>query len=317
MHIQRRLLPSISMLAAFDATARTGSLSRAARDLNLTQGAVSRQVAALEHQLGIVLLARRGRGVTLTPVGETYAKDIRAILATLRNATLTAISSPLSLSLAILPTFGTRWLIPRLPDFLRQHPDLTVSFVTKLVQFSFDTEAVDAAIHFGEPNWAGADCTFLMSEEAVPVCAPTLAEDPETLRPEDLQYLPLLHLESRADAWPEWFAANGVDTPATAGGMLFEQFALATQAAVAGIGVALMPRFLISNELDRGELVVLFDKAFTTEMAYYLVTPGNRVDYAPVVAFREWLLGVIRSERRAEHRAGGEEIWFAGDPTAG
>lgn len=153
MQPQRRLLPSISMLAAFDATARIGSLSGAARDLNLTQGAVSRQVAALEHQLGTALLLRAGRTVKLTPTGKTYAEEIGSILAALRKATLNAISSPLScmLTIAILPTFGTRWLIPRFPRFLQKHPDITVSFVTKLVQFDFGAESIDAAIHFGRP----------------------------------------------------------------------------------------------------------------------------------------------------------------------
>lgn len=286
------------MLAAFEATARHGSLSAAARELNLTQGAVSRQVAALERQLGTALLARRGRGVHLTGAGKTYAADIQGVLAALRNASLNAISSPLSctLTLAILPTFGTRWLMPRFPQFLQRHPDITINFVTKLVQFDFRREPIDAAIHFGEAEWPGGDCTFLMGEEAIPVCSPGLVANPASLDAADLQKLPLLHLESRADAWQTWFAANGVTHTGAPGGMLFEQFSLAIQAAVAGVGVAMLPRFLIGGELARGELIALSAHAVTTRRAYYLVTPANRADYAPVTAFRDWLLDAARAE---------------------
>ena len=134
MRIEKKLLPSISMLAAFDATARQGSVSGAARELNLTHGAVSRQVSALEFQLGASLFVRSARGVRLTNVGKTYAVEIRAALSALRNASLNVITSPLSctMNLAILPTFGTRWLMPRFPGFLQDHPDITVNFVTRL-----------------------------------------------------------------------------------------------------------------------------------------------------------------------------------------
>jgi LysR family glycine cleavage system transcriptional activator len=286
------------MLAAFNATARNGSLSGAARDLNLTQGAVSRQVAALERQLGTALLARRGRGIELTSAGKAYAEEIHGVLAALRKASLNAISSPLSctLNLAILPTFGTRWLMPRFPGFLQRHPDITINFVTRLVQFDFGAEPIDAAIHFGAPDWPRAVCTFLMGEESIPVCSPRLLADPLAINFQDLHRLPLLHLESRADAWQNWFAANGEHLAVNSGGMLFEQFSLAIQAAVAGVGVALLPRFLITGELDRGELIVLSDKSVKTELAYYLVTPETRADYAPVVAFRDWLLSMTASD---------------------
>jgi LysR family transcriptional regulator, glycine cleavage system transcriptional activator len=298
MQGQRRLLPSISMLAAFNATARNGSLSGAARDLNLTQGAVSRQVAALEKQLGTALVARRGRGIELTAVGKAYAEEIHGVLAALRKASLNAISSPLSctLNLAILPTFGTRWLMARFPGFLQRHPDITINFVTRLVQFDFGAEPIDAAIHFGAPDWPRAVCTFLMGEESIPVCSPRLMDDLQATNLQDLHNLPLLHLESRADAWQNWFAANGQRHAINSGGMLFEQFSLAIQAAVAGVGVALLPRFLITGELDRGELIVLSEKTVKTELAYYLVTPETRADYAPVIAFRDWLLSMTVSD---------------------
>ncbi|MCH7822287.1 MAG: LysR family transcriptional regulator [Proteobacteria bacterium] len=298
MRSEKKLLPSISMLAAFDATARIGSVSGAARELNLTHGAVSRQVAALEFQLGASLLVRSARGVSLTDVGKAYALEIRAALSALRSASLNVITSPLSctMNLAILPTFGTRWLMPRFPSFLREHPDITVNFVTRLSQFEFGAEGIDTAIHYGTPDWPGAECTFLMGEKAIPVCAPALWSERRNMAAEDLHKLPLLHLESRADAWKDWFDIHGLDAPRNTGTMVFEQFSTVAHAAVAGLGAALLPRFLIRGELERGELVVLSNQAVVSEMRYYLVTPEAKTEYAPVVALREWLLATIERE---------------------
>lgn len=299
MQIEKRLLPSISMLAAFDATARKGSVSAAARELNLTHGAISRQVAALEFQLGASLFVRSARGVSLTEVGAAYAVDIQATLSALRRASLRVITSPLSctMNFAILPTFGTRWLMPRFPGFLQQHPDITVNFVTRLSRFEFGPEGIDTAIHYGLPTWPGAECTFLMGEKAIPVCSPELLPRAKNMLNNDPRDLPLLHLESRPDAWKDWFGKQGFDVPGNIGTMVFEQFSIAAHAAVAGLGVALLPRFLIRGELDRGELVILSDQAMTSEMAYYLVTPDAKRDYAPVVALRDWLLETIESEK--------------------
>ena len=299
MRIEKKLLPSISMLTAFDATERKGSVSAAARELNLTHGAVSRQVAALEYQLGTSLCFRSARGVRLTDVGKVYAEEIRAALSALRSASLNVITSPLSctMNLAILPTFGTRWLMPRFPSFLQEHPDITVNFVTRLSRFEFGAEGIDTAIHYGAPNWPGAECTFLMGEKAIPVCSPALVARAKDLLQKGRQDLPLLHLESRADAWKDWFNFHGLAVPSNTGTMVFEQFSTVAHAAVAGLGVALLPRFLIRGELDRGELVVLSDQALISEMGYYLVTPEAKTDYAPVVALRNWLLDTIEQEK--------------------
>jgi len=289
----------MSMLAAFDATAREGSVSGAARELHLTHGAVSRQVAALEFQLGTPLFVRSARGVRLTNAGKTYAVEIQAALSALRNASLKVIADPLSstINLAILPTFGTRWLMPRFPSFLQEHPDITVNFVTRISRFEFGADGIDTAIHYGAPTWPGAECTFLMGEKSIPVCAPALLPRAKDLPEKELQKLPLLHLESRADAWKDWFNIHGLDVPSNTGTMIFEQFSIVAQAAVAGLGAALLPRFLIRGELDRGELVALSDRALISETGYYLVTPEAKTDYAPVVALREWLLRTIEREK--------------------
>lgn len=294
MSQQRRLLPSTSMLTAFEAAARAGSFTEAAAELNLTQGAISRQVRALESQLGVELFVRVRKSVLLTEAGKRYAEDIEKALQAIRLATLNAMTDQRggTLNLAILPTFGTRWLIPRFPAFLREYPDITVNFATKLSPFDFKKEDLHAAIHYGHTDWPGTESIFLMREETVPVCAPGLFGGRTPQRPEDLLDVPLLHLATRPDAWAEWFAAAGLEAPVS-GGMVFEEISATAQATAAGLGVSLLPRFLIASELESGELAVVLEKPLESSFGYYLVTPEGKTGYAPVVAFREWLLRVI------------------------
>jgi len=227
----------------------------------------------------------------LTESGKIYAQEISVALKTIRNASLNALRDQQGgiLNLAILPTFGTRWLMPRFPDFLSRNPDITVNFSSKLSPFDFNNENLHAAIHFGLPDWPDTDSFFLMGEEAIPVSAPSLIAKASVQCPKDLASLPLLNLETRPDAWINWFVQNNV-TPPSGDGMVFEQFALVTQAAIAGLGAALLPRFLIQTELDRGELIPLLDISAKGPEGYYLITPTHRTSYAPSIALREWLL---------------------------
>ena len=297
MSYQRRLIPSTSMLLAFDAAARTGSFTHAAKELNLTQGAISRQITALEEQLDIELFQRSGKTVKLSDTGKVYAQEIHSVLQAIRNASLNAITNPLNgtLNLGILPTFGTRWLMPRLPEFLAENPTITVNFVTKLSPFNFHSENLHAAIHYGEPNWPNTESTFLMGEEVIPVCSPELLRNQPVKKPNQMSELPLLHLSTRPDAWDDWLNHNGLQTPEKHG-MLFEQFSIITQAAIAGLGAALLPTFLIQSELDSKELVVIWEKPMTSKSGYYLVVPKTNASYQPVAAFKDWLLRLAADE---------------------
>ena len=179
---QRRFLPSTSALAAFDSVAKLGSFSAAANELALTQGAISRQIGLLEDQLGVRLFERTNRGVELTSIGRTYAKGIGDAQATIRTLSLEAMATrdDTHLRLAILPTFGTRWLMPRMPDFLSKNPAIIMDFATRIGQFDFEKESLDMAIHIGQPDWPAAESTFLMDEMVAPVCSPAfLAQHPE------------------------------------------------------------------------------------------------------------------------------------------
>jgi len=288
---QRRLLPSTSMLAAFDAASRTSSFTIAARELNLTQGAISKQVGALEELLGVSLFERTHQSIALTETGKAYAGDIHNALESIRSASLRAMTAPRGgvLNLAVLPTFGTRWLMPRLPSFLKENPNITVNFSTKLSQFDFQTEDLHAAIHYGTSDWPNAESTYLMGEEVVPVCSPDFQKENAISKPETLISAPLLHISSRPNAWPDWFKTQGLPDQ-NSEGMYFEQFTTAARAAVAGLGVVLLPKFLVESELERKELVLVINQSLKSDYGYFLVTPSRYSDYAPVAAFREWLL---------------------------
>jgi LysR family glycine cleavage system transcriptional activator len=296
MSYQRRLLPSISMLMSYDAAARAGNFTAAAHELNVTQGAVSRQISALENQLGIELFKRDHKPLQLTSVGKAYAHEISAALQSIRNASLTAITKPRNgvLNLAILPTFGTRWLMPKFPSFLEQNPEITINFVSKLSPFNFANENIHVAIHYGLPDWPGTKSTFLMSEMSVPVCSPGMLEDHPIDNIGDISKLPLLHLASRPDAWESWFRA--VDSSVSVEhGLVFEQFSTVAQAAVAGLGAGLLPKFLIGRELALSELEIIVDEPLQSDYGYYLVSPNDQYDYEPVVAFRNWILSLIET----------------------
>lgn len=289
----RRLYPGMSALRAFDAVARLGSFTAAARDLDLTQGAVSRQVAALEAQFGTVLLTRQGRRVALTEAGRAYAPRVRAALELLGQGALEALgqASGAALRLAILPTFGTRWLMPRIPGFVRRHPDVTLSFLTRIGRFDLVAEGVDAAIHSGRADWPGTRMTLLMTEQVIPVAAPALAQH-------GVSGAALLALASRPDAWAEWWAARGPGGAVPVPLMRFEQVSTLAQAAVAGMGVALLPAFLIRPELDAGALVPLGPE-LPSGAGYYLVEPEPGPGARPkpaVEQFRDWLVTEVARE---------------------
>jgi LysR family transcriptional regulator, glycine cleavage system transcriptional activator len=243
---------------------------------------------------------RERQTVRLTTAGESYAGDVRAALQRVSSATLGFRANPQggTLNLAILPTFGMRWLAPRLPGFTALHPGITLNLTTRLAQFDFQSDQVDAAIHYGLPHWPGAGLDFLMKEVVVPACSPALRKSHRLARPADLRKAPLLHVMSRPDAWARWFAAMEVPF-SDAQGMLVDQFAVAAQAAISGLGVALLPRFLVESELARGDLVLAVDRPLETPESYYLAWPLQRENYPPLKAFRDWIRSQAGNAPRA------------------
>ncbi len=292
MSNERRLLPPIGALNSFAAAARHGSFSLAGEDVGLTQSAVSRQIALLEDWLQTPLFDRKGRRVTLNADGRTYADEIIPALDRIRRATgrLAGRRPDNALAVATLPSFGMRWLAPRLPGLTAEHPELVVDFAARSFPFAFADEDFDAAIHFGRPDWPGATHEYLFRETAIPVCSPAwLAEHP-VASAADLLGRPLLFQSSRRTAWARWFAAAGIERAEVPAGPTFEHFLMLAQAAAAGSGVALIPSFLIGPELATGTLVRPIDLPLTTDEAYYLVYPEAIEPGAALRHFRDWIL---------------------------
>ncbi|WP_119967172.1 LysR substrate-binding domain-containing protein [Simplicispira lacusdiani] len=292
----RRRLPSMQALSCFEAAARHQSFTRAAQELSLTQGAVSRQVAALEAFVGVPLFTRTQHGMALTPSGVDYARQVAAKLEALERDTLGLMERPGqgdSLTLATVATFASRWLIPRLPMLAREQPDLLVHFDIRTRPFLFTDTGFDAALYAGTPDqvrqWAGTQATRLLPEEVVPVCSPRLLGNQGELTPEALTRMPLLQQMTRPDAWRQWFEAQGVETSRATYGSRYELFLMQVAAAISGLGVALMPTLLVQAELASGELVVACPRPVRGERSYYLVQPAQP-ERPALSVFKEWLL---------------------------
>lgn len=288
----RRKIPGTELLVAFETAARHQSFTRAAEELSLTQSAVCRKISALEDYLGLQLFNRVKKRVTLSVAGQIYAKQVRENLKQIEHDTLSLMahrSAGRVLELAVIPTFAARWLIPRLADFQAMHPDITLDLTTRAEPFMFIDTPFDAAIHFGDPVWPGAVTEFLFGEEMVPVCSPALMKGRSSVEPSELERMPLLHQSARPDAWREWFAVAGLSNVNAMGGSRYETFAMLVEAARAGLGIALMPRFFVLSEIASGELVVPCPYVLHNQRSYYLVYPEDRVGLEPLQTFCHWL----------------------------
>lgn len=290
MPAPRRYLPSVASLRALEALDRLGSATAVADELSQTQSAVSRQLQALETQLGTTLIVRDRKMMKLTPAASEYAATIRDALEMIAKASLKVQVNPESgsLNLAILPTFGMRWLVPRLADFAKRHPEITINMSTRLKPFSFAEEPFDAALHFGNGDWSGCEALRLKPENVVPVCAPDLLGQTVVAHPRDLLTLPLLHIETRPTAWAQWFESYGVEATGVAG-TLYDQFSTITQAALHGLGVALLPDYLVEQDLASGRLVHAYGGATRSLGSYFLVWPVEKSQDRSLQTFRDWL----------------------------
>lgn len=288
----RRLCPSLSDLQAFEVAARQGSFTRAAQELCITQGAVSKQVKSLETFLGVNLFSRTRNGLVLTQAGHSYLNDIRNGLNRIEAASLALMShrgQGGTLSITCMPTFGAKWLIPRLPDLRKRYPELQLNFLPYRMGYDFDSPEVDAAIRFGTGAWPNSRADYISGKEVVPACAPGLFST-QLKSASELLAQPLLHHATAQHHWQAWFQSAGHETPRSRDGARYDQYTLLAQAAIAGFGVALMPRCVIEEELAEGKLVIPLDIPFTARDGYYLCYPEHNATLPALQVFRQWLL---------------------------
>ncbi len=295
------MLPSLDALLTFDAAARLSSFSAAARELHVTQGAVSHRIRGLEEQLGVRLFDRTGRRVELTVEGRVLAAAVADALEHLRDGLdrLSSLQRDQQLMVSCSPSFAIRWLVPHLPQLRQQHPDLDVriSADDRIVQPG--RAGIDVCIRYGPGGSSIGDELRLGVEQVTPVCSPRLLEGPPPLRsPADLAHQVLLHDDVLGShpgrvGWTRWLAAAGADTVDPRPGPRFSHAHMAIEAAIAGQGVALARGILVSRDLAEGRLVAPFDVSVPSGLAYWIVTPAGQPPRPAVAAFRDWLVKAV------------------------
>ena len=263
-------LPPLNALRAFESAARHLSFSKAAIELNVTTGAVSQQVKSLESYLELVLFVRTNRHISLTDAGEAFLAPLSLAFQQMNSAVEVVRNygkdQPLTITGA--PSFMAKWLIPKLDDFYRQYPNISVRIDATARLVDYDAENIDLGIRFScaDDIDTQLDNTYFMSQDAVAVCSPDLLKSSEHKleKVADLQYFTLLHYESVINKdkqwidWPSWLAALAVDMPASKGGMYFNQLPILIEAAIEGQGIALVSNVLAQKDIDKGRLVSLF-----------------------------------------------------------
>lgn len=305
--MNRRLLPSLHLLRAFVTTAQLRTVSAAADALHLTQGAVSRQLLELEDALGIALFTRVRKRLQLTPSGQRYLAAVQPLLQQLEAATLDIMSGPHDggiLHLSVLPTFGAKWLIPRLPAFQAAHPRIHLQFVPYVQGYDFHRADLDCAIRYGEGPWEGAVCDYVIGRRMVLITPPARRLKPVVRRPADVVHHRLLHHVSAPHAWANWCETQGVSGINPHSGIQLDQYTAIVRAVVAGMGIALVPECLVRDELLHREVVTPLPASTGIHEAragYYLCYPEHKSSSEALQAFRDWLVGAAGQPAPTSH----------------
>ncbi|WP_169568380.1 LysR substrate-binding domain-containing protein [Sneathiella limimaris] len=285
-------IPSISGLRAFEASARYLSFNQAAEELNVTPGAISRQIQSLEEFLGKSLFHRSHRKVTLTAVGRQYLSEIAPSLQKISAASQRLKSEPRrnKISICAYPTFAIRWLIPRWAALHEAFPDMDIQLTTSLNPTDFEDESFDISLQVVKEGTErkGFQIDKLLDVATYPVCSPELAK--RIQKPEDLANVNLLHESPRPTDWPRWLKIAGIESIDGNKGLNFESADMALHAAIEGVGVAIGIDALIEEDVARGRLVKLFDIPRLSRFPFQVVTPLNSMSNPRLVELRNWLI---------------------------
>ncbi len=297
-----RRLPPLNALRAFEAAARHVSFARAAEELNVTPGAVSQQIKALETHLGLRLFRRLPRGLALTTIAERYTRRVAEALDLIDAATAETVEPDGARRLAIsaLPAFAEKWLVPRLGRFRDGHPAIEIALAADEAIVDLGAGAADLALRYGQGGsggvFRGLSAERLFDDEIFPVCSPTLLTGPYPLTgPWDLAAHTLLHDVPWSGDWRAWLTAAGIDGIDAGRGPSFTLYSMAVDAAVKGIGVLIGHRVLVAEELADGRLVAPFDLRLPLPKGFYLVSTEAAAARPSVQSFRDWLLEEVAS----------------------
>jgi DNA-binding transcriptional LysR family regulator len=291
--------PSTQSLLCFEASARLRSFTAAARELHLTQGAVSRQIQMLEERLGVALFVRRRDAMALTDAGREYIAEIEPLLKRLERATVNVMALKGrggGLSLSVGSTVGNYWLIPRLPTFTREHGEITLNLRTRVGPVDFGMASVDASLEFGDGKRAGLHNDFILPLLLLPYAAPSwIAAHGDTLGAHTPRSCLIEHL-TLPGAWEQWFERERIEAQAGNQGPRYEIMSMALNAAVAGMGVTLLPPYMASELVTTGKLVALSARVWRYPKAYYLVYPDASAEMKSLQIFSQWLVQQSQQE---------------------
>lgn len=290
-----RRLPALTNLLALEATVRLSSVTDAAKELCVTQSAISKQLTELEDFLGVCLLSRRKGAVAATPAGAQYLIRVRKAITELEDATLEVstgqgIGGRLNLSVPV--TLGNTWLLPKLLQFAKQHPHLQTNLSTKVGPVDLRASGLDAAIMFCDGPGEGQYGFKVLPLKTFPVCAPELVQAGESLA-STLARLPLLHQATGLEAWPSFFELTGLEAPRVLKGPRYALLTMGLQSALSGLGVALMPDFVAGEDIKSGRLVRLSETAYIARKAYYFVCHQESVKTPAIALLVDWLKAQI------------------------
>ncbi len=292
-----RRLPPLNAIRAFEAAARHLSFTKAAKELFVTQAAVSHQIKALETALGVQLFRRFNRRLMLTDAGQAYLPPLREALDGIAAATerLRAAEETGALKVSVLPSFAAKWLLPRLSRFRERHPEFDVQVSANSALVDFARDQVDIAIRYGFGRYPDHEVEFFMGDRIFPVCSPRLlAEGPPLQEPRDLRHHTLLHdadaLATESESWRVWLEAAGVADVDASRGPGFSDSSMLLQAAIDGQGVALGRSALAALDLEAGRLVQPFGPSIPSNLNYFIVTPQGGGERPKARLFHDWLL---------------------------
>jgi LysR family glycine cleavage system transcriptional activator len=304
---EKRNIPPLTWLRAFEATARHMSFLKASEELGVTPSALSHQVRQLEDRLGVKLFERLNRAIRLTDTGQRVFPALRDGFDRLADA-MDRVRPPSPDDLLVVtsgPAFAAKWLAPRLYRFVDENPDLEIRIAASLRLQDFVIDGIDVGIRFGAGNYPGLITERVVDESVLPLCSPSLAREAKLEGPKDLAHVPLLHDDSIIDlpqsiGWRDWLNAAGAYTISANRGLHFSHADHGLDAAIEGAGVVLGRRSLAEGDLRTGRLVAPFDLEIPLrELAFWLVYPPDQAERPKVKAFRDWLFAEIERDQGA------------------
>ncbi len=291
--------PSTTALLCFETSARLGSFTRAAKELHLTQGAVSRQVIGLEQRLGVALFIRKSHAsvLALTDAGRTYLAEVAPLLLRLERATADVMAHQGrggTLTVSVGASLGSYWLMPRLTDFTRLHPEIVLNVATRLGAADFGTARIDASIEFGDGKRNAMDSHYVLPLQLGAYASPAWIKEHSKLISAQTPQSALIHHSTVTEAWTGWYSAAGIPLEPAALGPRYDLMSMALNAAIGGMGAVLLPSFMVTQALASKQLRPLNAVTWTAQRAYYLVHPILSRDSRALQTFKSWLLSAAQ-----------------------